>query len=669
MNTTHDFFKVMTPISPATSQAAHIDSRMAEQRLQLLIDSVIDYAICMLTPDGCVDSWNSGAQRIKGYTAKEIIGRHFSCFYTEGDRAAGMPQRALDMALSTGQFSGEGWRVRKDGSRFWASVVIHPIRDNGGQLVGFAKITRDFTERRQAQEALRESEQRFRLLVQGVSDYAIYMLSPEGDITNWNTGAERIKGYTADEVVGSHFSRFYTDEDRAANLPATALDNARRDGRFEHEGWRVRKDGSRFWAQVVVDAVHDEQGKLIGFAKITRDITERRRAAQELELARASLFQSQKMEAIGRLSGGIAHDFNNMLAGIMGNLELIRFRIAQGHLSDLGRHIDAALSATKRSAALTHQLLAYSRRQTLDPKPVDVNFLVNGMADLLRRTVGPAIEIETQLADHIWWTLCDANQLESTLLNLSINARDAMPNGGKLRIETCNITAEEVESVPGISIADYICLSVTDNGIGMTPDVAARAFEPFFTTKPLGEGTGLGLSMIYGFVNQSGGHISIDSTPNQGTTMRIYLPRQVNPTEQAAPPKVMAPPPVRPTVLLVDDEPVVRTMLAEMLKEFGYEIVQAADAADGLQQLKATPDIALMVTDIGLPGNMDGRQLADAARALLPELQILFVTGYAKQSIADHGSLPPGMQLLVKPFTMDVFSAKVKSMVEEGAKA
>ena len=326
---------------------------LTENISDLLIQSVVDYAIYMLDPEGRVVSWNVGAERIKGYSAAEIIGQHFSRFYTEEDRKAGVPQQALRMAAETGRFTAEAWRVRKDGSRFWAMVVIDPIVKDG-KLIGFAKITRDMTEHREAQLAMLESERRFRLLVQGVTDYALYMLSPEGQITNWNTGAQRIKGYSESEILGQHFSRFYTEEDAAAGVPLKALETARQTGRYEAEGWRRRKDGSRFWAGVVIDAIRDNEGELIGFAKITRDLTERRRTQDELERSREQLFQSQKMEAVGQLTGGLAHDFNNLLTGITGSLELMRTRLAQGKIGELERYIVAAQGAASRASALTH---------------------------------------------------------------------------------------------------------------------------------------------------------------------------------------------------------------------------------------------------------------------------------------------------------------------------
>lgn len=370
-------------------------------RFELLVQSVTDYAIYMLDPQGIVTSWNAGAQRFKGYDPHEIIGEHFSRFYTPEDRAREIPKVALETAVREGRFEAEGWRVRKDGSRFWANVVIDPIREPNGDLVGFAKITRDLTDRRAAEEELRRSEERFRLLVQSVTDYAIYMLDPEGHVSSWNPGAERFKGYAAEEIMGEHFSRFYTEEDRKAGISRTALETARREGRFEAEGWRVRKDGSRFWASIIIDPIRDEQGKLVGFAKVTRDLTEKRAIEEQLR-------QSQKMEAIGQLTGGLAHDFNNLLTGISGSLEMMQVRMAQGRGAELERYFMAAQGAVKRAAALTHRLLAFSRRQTLDPQPTGVNRLISGLDELVRRTVGPSVQVEVVGASDLWPILVDS---------------------------------------------------------------------------------------------------------------------------------------------------------------------------------------------------------------------------------------------------------------------
>ncbi|MFC3215649.1 PAS domain-containing sensor histidine kinase [Novosphingobium panipatense] len=402
-------------------------NKTIEGRFELLVQSVTDYAIYMLDPTGIVTSWNAGAERFKGYAPEEIIGQHFSRFYGEDDRAAGIPARALATAASEGRFEAEGWRYRKDGARFWANVVIDPVRTPDGELVGFAKVTRDLSARREAEERLRRSEERFRLLVQSVKDYAIYMLDLDGHVTSWNAGAERFKGYRAEEIIGQHFSRFYLEEDREAGTPERALRTARENCRFEAEGWRVRKDGSRFWASVVIEAVRGDAGNLIGFAKITRDLSERKRSEEALEQAQRAFFQFQKMEAIGQLTGGVAHDFNNLLAAIMGSADLAKRNLAQG--KDITRFLDNVIEAAQRGATLTQRMLSFARKQELKLEAVDLTQLVRGMAELLERTIGTGIAIDTQFPLILKRVHADPAQLELALLNLAVNARDAMPEG------------------------------------------------------------------------------------------------------------------------------------------------------------------------------------------------------------------------------------------------
>jgi PAS domain S-box-containing protein len=629
-------------------------------RFELLVQSVTDYAIYMLDPDGRVTSWNAGARRFKGYEPEEIIGEHFSRFYTPEEREQQIPKIALETAEREGRFEAEGWRVHKDGTRFWANVVIDPIRDTAGNIVGFAKVTRDLTERRAAEEELRRSEQRFRLLVHSVTDYAIYMLDPAGKVSSWNAGAERFKGYSSDEIMGEHFSRFYTDEDRAAEVPRTALETAEREGRFEAEGWRVRKDGTRFWASVIIDPIRNEARKLIGFAKVTRDLTEKRAIEEQLR-------QSQKMEAVGQLTGGLAHDFNNLLTGISGSLEMMQVRMAQGRTAEFDRYFMAAQGAVKRASALTHRLLAFSRRQTLDPKPTNVNRLIAGIEELVRRTVGPGVEVEVVGAGGLWPTLVDPSQLDNAILNLCINARDAMPGGGKLTIETANRwlddrAARKQDLPPG----QYVSVCVTDTGTGMAPEVVAKAFDPFFTTKPLGEGTGLGLSMIYGFARQSGGQVKIYTELGQGTTMCLYLPRHheeassneeneyLTHSEAAGEGEV---------VLVIDDEPTIRMLIAEILAESGYAVIEAPDGPSGLRVLESNAKIDLLITDVGLPGGLNGRQVADAARVSRPGLKVLFITGYAENAVVGRGRLENGMYLLTKPFQMEILAERIREII------
>lgn len=625
-------------------------------RYELLVQSVTDYAIYMLDLEGIVASWNAGAERFKGYRPDEIIGRHFSRFYTEEDRAAGIPALALRTAAQEGRFEAEGWRLRKDGTRFWANVVIDPIRDPHGTLLGFAKVTRDLSERRQAEEALRRSEERFRLLVESVTDYAIYMLDPGGHVASWNAGAQRFKGYAADEILGAHFSRFYTEEDRAIDMPRTALATAREKGRFEAEGWRVRKDGNRFWASVVIDPVRDASGTLIGYAKITRDLTERRRSQIALEQAQEAFFQSQKMEAIGKLTGGVAHDFNNLLAAIVGSLDLARRRMADG--ADISRFIDNAMQAADRGATLTQRMLAFARRQELRMETVDPSALVRGMADLLQRTIGVNARIDTQFPLLLRSVRADPSQLELAILNLTVNARDAMPEGGRIVIAACE---EDIGLGSDLKPGAYVCLSVIDDGAGMDEATLARATEPFFTTKGVGKGTGLGLSMIQGFVEQCGGKLAISSRKGEGTTVQLWLPVSDQAADAAVAPE-QRDTTVRPLVVLaVDDDPLVLTNTAAMLEDAGHRVLTASSGRQALQMLAETR-VDLLVTDFAMP-EMTGAQLADAAQAGWPGLPALMVSGYAELPEGAAANLPR----LAKPFRQEQLAQAIADAIVVGA--
>jgi PAS domain S-box-containing protein len=529
-------------------------------------------------------------------------------------------------------------------------------------------------------------ERQFRLLVQSVVDYAIFMLDPTGVVRSWNPGAARMKGYAADEIIGRHFSSFYTEEDRAAGVPQRALATALSEGKFEAEGWRLRKDGTRFWASVVIDPIRDETGRLRGFAKVTRDITERRKAQQALDEAREALAQAQKMEAVGQLTGGVAHDFNNLLQAISSSLELIEQRLAAGR-TDIVPFAATARAAVDRAATLTRRLLAFARRQPLKPERADLNMLVVGLWDLLGRSVGEEIRLERRLAEPLWPVHADVNQIESALLNLVINARDAMPGGGCVTVETANASLQpaDLTNEPGVEPGDYAVLTVRDSGTGMPPDVLARVFEPFFTTKPIGQGTGLGLSQLYGFARQSGGFVRIDSAVGRGTAVHLHLPRDhaaaaspaADCAEQTEAAAVPSPSAERGTVLVVEDEELVRMLLVEVLEGDGYTVLEAADGPTALARLgeaaagpEAKPPVDLLVTDVGLPG-LNGRQLAEAARARHPDLKVLFLTGYAFQALDDRpgdgeDGLGRDMRMLAKPVAVDAFRAMVRSMLSDG---
>lgn len=622
----------------------HDASLQGEGRFRILVDAITDYAIYMLSPEGHVTSWNSGAQRFKGYSASEILGQHFSRFYLDVDREAGLPARALAIAATEGRFEGEGWRRRKDGTHFWAHVIIDPIRHSSGELIGFAKITRDLTERKAAENALKRSEEQFRLLVQGVSDYAIYMLDPDGKVTSWNSGAERIKGYTSDEIIGRHFSTFYTDEDRLAGLPQQALTTASRDGRFEKEGWRQRKDGSRFFANIVIDAIRDNFGDLIGFAKITRDITEKLEVQRALEKTREELFQAQKMEAIGQLTGGIAHDFNNLLMAVLGSLEILRKRMP--HDPALSPLVDNAMLGAQRGAALTQRMLAFSRRQELQVERIDVSDLLRGMTDMVSRSLGAVAVLETEFPESLPAIVTDPNQLEAAVLNLVVNARDAMPDGGCIRVRA----SEEILSEEGnLPVGHYVRVAVTDDGDGMDEETLKQAVTPFFTTKGIGKGTGLGLSMVQGLAAQSGGRLVLKSSLGEGTTAELWFPvaeaeTAVDPPEHVLSEALSGSRPLR--ILAVDDDGLVLMNTALMLEDLGHTVFEATAGADALDILRHEY-VDLVISDHAMP-RMTGSQLALAIRTEWPDMPIILATGFAE---IPEGTGITAVPRLGKPFS------------------
>ena len=825
------------------SQAAPTVIRI-EDASRLLVDQVRDYAMYVLDPSGRVVTWNAGAQRLKGYTASEIIGQHFSVFYLKSDVAAGKPEHGLEVARRRGRFDDEGWRVRKDGSHLWADVVITALHDEQHELVGFAKVTRDLTERRRAEEALGEGEQRFRLLVQGVRDYAIFMLDPNGRVATWNDGAELIKGYRAEEIIGKHLSVFYPPEEIAAGKPELELGAATRLGRIEDEGWRVKKDGSRFWASVVITALRDPNGTLTGFAKVTRDLTERRarmeqaltdarriatetadrvaaetRASElaslnevlqdqavqleeqavqleeqateleeqtstlqeqagELEKANHTLRglidgsplaiaavdpegnvlswnaaaermfgwtaaevlgrplpnvpddrleesaafrqrllagqgfsdlvttrqrkdgkrievsvstaplrdpsdaavgvifmysevterrqleeqlrQAQKMEAVGQLAGGIAHDFNNILAVIMSYGDLMLGEL--GADAPMSADLREVTTAAGRAAGLTRQLLAFSRRQVLQPHVVQLNALITNLEKMLRRLLRESIELTTTLDANLGYVYADAGQIEQVLVNLVVNARDAISHAGDISIATSNVQldAEYGRLHSGAPAGAYIMVSVSDTGCGMTPEVQERIFEPFFTTKERDRGTGLGLSTVYGIVKQSGGYVWCYSEPGKGTTFKIYLPR-VESADDPMPMTATAPAGRgSETILLVEDEAPVRLVASRILRQSGYTVIEAPDGAAAVALCTAHEGpLDLVVTDMVMPG-MTAHELAAQIRATRPGTRVLFMSGYTQDAALRQQVLEPGAAFLEKPFTVQTLTRAVQ---------
>jgi PAS domain S-box-containing protein len=942
----------------ASATAADHDGHAARARQQrAILDSTTQFAIIATNRDGRVTDWNSGAEHILGWTADAMRGRSIGQLFTPEDRAAGRPEREMRAALDHGRAEGEGWHMRADGSRLWASGELMPLRDEAGSHIGYVKIlrdrtelhatgqalgaaearllgaqeaggiglfsvdiadqilhptphfcrlyglperatypaemvetlivpddrplvstaesrrdgrvlgdvtyrirrpdtgairwiarrgeierdaegrpvrfsgvARDVTEQWQAREALRASEERYRSLFEAIDDgfcVITFLDGPHGPLSDYvhveaNPGYERhtgipdIVGRTLRDLVPAddaeawldlyggvlrtgtplrferHFAlvdrtievsavrieppsrrqvsvlfrditarrqaedalraseavartnvervqlalaagaiigtwlwdlpsdRFTVDEAFAKSFgldPALGRDGLSlaqvvetvhpddraglaeaikaaiaRGGAYAHQ-YRVRRaDGRYYWLEANGRVDHGPDGTPLSFPGVLIDVDERRAVEAErdrvtaalrslnetleqrvaertgdLMRAEEALRQSQKMEAVGQLTGGLAHDFNNMLAGVVGSLELMQTRMLQGRVGDLDRYIGAAQGAAKRAAALTHRLLAFSRRQTLDPKPTDVNRLVEGMMELVRRTVGPAVTIESVGAGGLWPTLVDPSQLENALLNLCLNARDAMPAGGRIVIETANRwldhrSAQARDLEPG----QYVTLCVSDNGTGMTPDVIAKAFDPFFTTKPIGEGTGLGLSMIYGFAKQSGGQVRIYSEFGQGTMVCLYLPRHLGEAEGDVllPDLAHAPRAEQgETVLVVDDEPTVRMLVTEVLEDLGYAAIEAADGSSGLKVLRSDVRIDMLITDVGLPGGMNGRQMADAGRQHRPDLKVLFITGYAENAALNHGHLGPGMQVMTKPFALEALATRIRGII------
>ncbi len=920
-----------------------MDDRLGteQERMRAIIDSALSFAIIATDLDGIVTEWNSGAERVLGWGVQEMSGQSLSRIFTSEDQQAGQLQKEMATAVEHGRAINEGWRVRSDGSRFWASGELTPLRDDARKHIGFVKIVRDatteffaqrelaaereklsqmfeqaptfmailrgpehrfervnpgyerlvghrnvvgktvadalpdaveqgflrlldkvfrtgepfsaqgyryavqavrggeineryvdfvyqplrdsdgaitgifiegadVTDRTVAETALRESEELYRSLFDAIdegfciieffdgphgplSDYihvqandayarhagipdvvgqklremvgseaddwveryggvlrtgkqirfereleatgrylelAAVRIEPSSrkqvavlfqDITArktaeaglreseaqfrafaqavpnhvWASGADgdlhwfndRVYAYTGERpgsLDGSNWSRIVHPDDReAAHAAWISSINV---GAVYENSFRIRgHDGTYRWFLVRAEPVLNAEGTITSWIGTNTDIENTRVQAAELanlnatleekvELRTAELMaieetlrQSQKMEAVGQLTGGLAHDFNNILAGIGGSLEIMSTRLAQGRIGDIDRYITGATTAVKRAAGLTQRLLAFSRRQTLDPRPTNLNTLIDGMRDLIGRSMGPAVELETAGAAGLWTTFVDAGQLENALLNLCLNARDAMPHGGKVTIETGNRWMDERAGLQrGLEPGQYVSLCVSDTGTGMSADVMARAFDPFFTTKPIGQGTGLGLSMVYGFAGQSGGSVRIYSEIDKGTMICIYLPRHAGDEQPDEPDPSFSDAPRAhggELILLVDDEPLIRMVAAEQLEELGYSVIEAADAQSALKILNSQSVINLLITDVGLPGGMNGRQLADAARVARPALEVLFITGYAENAVLNHGHLDQGMHVLTKPFQMDTFARRVKSLI------
>ncbi|MGR4973725.1 PAS domain-containing protein [Pseudomonas sp. LARHCG127] len=622
--------------------------------------------------------------------------------YLEGvhpeDRA--MVARSIKHCITHGTEYAEEYRLlQPDNELRWVYVRGRCYKDRHGRPKRFLGAALDLTERKRTEQALRQSQTELQLIINAMPILISYVdreerfrLNNSAYLDWYGMTPQELYGKTIREVLGdeAYAARAQQIADALAGKPCSfAVQSDHRDGRPRH-------------SLINYLPRHGADGAVNGFYIFVIDETESRKTEEALrnlnetleerviartqqlaeanhrlqsemferERAEEALRHAQKMEAVGQLTGGIAHDFNNMLTGILGSLDLMQRYIAAGRAAEIGRFTEAAVSSANRAAALTHRLLAFSRRQSLDRKPLDANELVRSLEDLLSRTTGDHIVLRLQLANELWPVSTDASQLENALLNLVINARDAMPEGGELIVETANVYLDgtDINSLEPVKAGDYVMIAVSDNGSGMTPAVLAKAFDPFFTTKPIGQGTGLGLSMIYGFAQQSGGHLNLDSVPGQGTRVQLYLPRlHVAPAQQPATPETVEAPPAiaGETVLLVEDEPAVRMLVLDLLKTLGYTALEAQDAMMALPLLESEQRIDLLVTDVGLPG-MNGRQLAEIARQHRPGLKVLFMTGYAQKAAERQGFLEQGMDMVAKPFTLDLLANKIRTMINHG---
>ncbi|MRT28936.1 MULTISPECIES: response regulator [Herbaspirillum] len=592
--------------------------------------------------------------------------------------------------------TGQPLRFEQEFQAVGRHIEVSATRVGPVEMRQVSVLFRDITARRRTEAALRENVQRVQLALEAGAIIGTWIWDIPADRLNVDEGFAQAFGVAPERDLSqlsiADVMEAVHPDDRDM-LAARIRETLARGGTYAHQYRTRRRDGRYYWLEangrveltpdgipstfpgVLIDiegrrAVEAERDRALAALRTLNDTLEQRvqERTKALLEAEEALRQAQKMEAVGQLTGGLAHDFNNILAGISGSLELMKVRLAQGRISDIERHLNGAQSAVKRAAALTQRLLAFSRRQTLDPKAADLNRIVADMHDLIGRSVGPAITVETIAAGGLWNTFVDIGQLENALLNLCINARDAMPHGGRLTIETANRWLDDIAAMQrGVQPGQYVSLCVSDTGTGMSPDVVARAFDPFFTTKPTGQGTGLGLSMVYGFAGQSGGAVRIYSELGQGATLCIYLPRHLGEAGEDDLPQsdenMVATAPGSKTILVVDDEPLVRMVTVEVLSDLGYHVLEAEDGPSALKVLAACPELDLLVTDVGLPNGMNGRQLADAIRAPRPELPVLFVTGYAENAVLNHGHLERGMQVLTKPFAADVLARRVRELV------
>ena len=679
LNTTDRYLEVAcSRIEPAAKQQVAIifqdisARKQAEQRLRELNETLESQVaertaerdrmwnsspdlMLVIDFEGYFRRVNPAWTELLGYTPDELVGRHVNEFVIHADHASTVD--AYEAAAAGSRPAVENRYRHKDGSVRWISWVAAPA-GNMTYATG-RNITAE--KERNAELAARTAE---RDQLWNLSQDMLARASYEGSMSAVSPAWTQVLGWSEPELLACSYASLIHPEDISSTFDVIArMGEIHQPARFENR--IATRDGG--WKYIEWTVTPELDGK--NFVAVGRDLSLNKAREAQLEQAQAASRQSQKMEAVGQLTSGIAHDFNNLLAAITGSMEIMRIRISQGRHAELERYVAASLGAARKAAALTHRLLAFARQQTLKPKPIALNRLVAGMEELITRTVGTHIHVETVAAGGLWNTLADESQLENALLNLCINARDAMPDGGSLTIETANRWLDERGAAErDVPPGQYVSLCVSDNGTGMTPEVIARAFDPFFTTKSIGQGSGLGLSMVFGFARQSGGQVRIYSEGGDGTMVCIYLPRHL--AEEASEPEqprpVAAPEaPAGQTILIVEDEPALRMLIVDVMTELGYATLEAEDSAVGLKILQSNTLINLLISDIGLPGGMNGRQMAEAALHVRPYLKVLFITGYAENAVFNHGHLVPGMQVLTKPFEMAVLATRVHALIEQ----